>query len=488
MSKQALVGLFTIVALGLLFVIFYMLENIGSRAGYELGIHFQSAAGLQNGYGVFFSGLQVGTVERVVLLPDDSVDVIVLLNKDIGVPRGSRFLIQSPLTGSASLVIVPPHGGPLVNPTFPPGIAPVAQQPQGENVATVQDLLQQGQGEIRRLDTILAVLENREPRLLASLQETLANANAMTLSLDESLGSAGRSISEMAATLNSSASLDAPKVDAMLAQLSQASVSLRHSMSAVEGLATDPRLHADVVATTENIAEATHTLAEVTADMHTMTSDPATQRNIRDAVANLDAILERAASLLGRLGGRSHVSGVDPNATPLPPGTPPLSATPSQPERLALGGTLTGVARDLIEVQLRVGELDHESVCCSSPLFTADRGPQPDLNAILLPHGSTSVMFGANDIGYNTTWNLAALRKVLPNVRLGGGLLYSRLGVLGQYDDNGTGLEARFYDPRHPTLDVYGNVHLTPWAQLFIGERAINQPERRTDYGIQFHY
>ncbi len=153
-----------------------------------------------------------------------------------------------------------------------------------------------------------------------------------------------------------------------------------------------------------------------------------------------------------------------------------------------MGGALAGLARPLLELQLRVGELDPQRVCCPSPLFSADRGPQTDLNAILLPNGSTSVMFGANDIGHATTWNLAALHRVAPDLRVGGGLLYSRLGILGQYDVHGTGLEARFYDPRRPTLDLYGDVHVTPWAQLFIGERAINQPERRTDYGIQFRY
>lgn len=153
-----------------------------------------------------------------------------------------------------------------------------------------------------------------------------------------------------------------------------------------------------------------------------------------------------------------------------------------------MGDVLASLARQLIELQLRVGELDAQHVCCYAPLLTADRGPQTDVNAVLLPQSSTSVMFGANDIGYNTTWNLAALHDVAPGVRLGGGLLYSRLGVLGTVGSNGTGLDVRFYDPRRPTLDLYGEVHITPWAQIFFGERAINQVQRRTDYGLQFHY
>jgi phospholipid/cholesterol/gamma-HCH transport system substrate-binding protein len=268
------VGLFAIVAVVLLFVVFYMLQNLGSRAGYELAIHFDSASGIQNGYGVFLSGIQVGTVEKVQLLPDDTVDVIASIRKNIGIPQGSRFLIEAPLTGASSLLIVPPHGGPLPYPTYPPGVVALRDQPKGESVATLQDLMAQGQGEMHRLDRILALLQQREPLMLAALQQTLNDADAMTRSLNSSLGSAGQSIAAMAATLNSSAQLDAPRVDAMLAQLSAASYDLRRSMAAVESLATDPEMRANVIATTQNIAQTTHTLALLAQDLHMITGNP----------------------------------------------------------------------------------------------------------------------------------------------------------------------------------------------------------------------
>jgi ABC-type transporter Mla subunit MlaD len=503
MTRQAIVGVFAIAALVLLFVTFYFLTNLGAKTGYQLGIHFETAGGLQNNAPVLFSGLQVGSVDHIALLPDDSVDVIVSIRQGIGIPAASRFLIQAPVAGSPTLVIVPPHGGPLPYPTLAPGVAPVARQPRGTNPVTIADLLAQGQGEIRRLDTILAELQRNEPRLLASLQSTLANANAMTLELKESigqiaatlqmnLGTASANIAAMSRTLNSTATLDAPKVDRMLTQLDETSVELNRSVAAVEALATDPHLRANVLATTQNIAETTQELVQLLADLRTVTSDPATQAHVRDTIANLDAVMQRAASLLGRLGGRSHVYGVDrgvppPGTSPSPGAAPsPRPLTPS--ERAAMGGTLAALASELIEVQLRVGELDRQRVCCPSPLFSSDRGPQTDLNAILLPHSSTSLFFGANDIGHDTTWNLDALERVAPDVRVGGGLLYSRLGIMTDIGAKGTGLDARFYDPRQPTLDLYGNVRVTPWADLFFGERAINQPWRRTEYGIQFRY
>lgn len=494
MSKQAQVGAFAIVALGLLLAVFYVLSNFAMRqGGYQLGVHFQSAAGLQSGATVLFSGVEVGTVDRVQLLPDDTIDVILTIKGHVGIPRDSRFLIQAALTGSPSLLIIPPRGMPQPYPTLAPGIAtPISAQPQGSNVATISDLMQQGRDEIRRFDAMLDELQQREPRLLDTLQSALTNASEMSRALNADLGAAGANVAQLAQTLNSTMTLDAPQVDRMLVQLSESSIELNHSMAAVERLATDPQLRANLLATTANIAQTTRTLALLTSDLRTMTSSPQTQAQVRDTIANLDATMQRANSLLGRLGGRSHVYGVDAGATPLPViSAPPSGSSPgplARPQRLAMGGTLAALARELVELQVRIGELDRQQVCCPSPLLSADRGPQTDVNAILLPHGSTSVMFGANDIGHTTTWNLAALHSVTPNLRLGGGILYSRLGVLGEFGANDTGVEARLYDPRRPTLDLYGEVHLTPWAQLFFGERAVNQPERRTEYGVQFHY
>lgn len=503
MSRQAIVGIFAIVALVLLFVIFYFLTNLGAKSGYQLGIHFDTAGGLQNNAPVLFSGLQVGSVDHITLLPDDTVDVIVSIRQGVGIPKASRFLIQAPVAGSPTLVIVPPRGGPVPYPTFAPGVAPVAQQPRGTNPVTVADLLAQGQGEIRRLDTILANLQRYEPQLLASLQSTLANANDISRSLKASvsqlsstlqvnLGAASVNIAAMSRTLNSTASLDAPKLDHMLAQLDQTSVELNRSVAAIESLATDPQLRANVLATTQNIAQTTAELARLAADLRSITSDPATQAHVRDTIANLDAVMQRAASLLGRLGGRSHVYGVDSGVPPPSSASPPPAQASPQPlsqnERATMGGVLAAIAHELVELKVRVGELDRQQVCCPSPLFSSDRGPQTDVNAVLLPQGTTSVLFGANDVGRDTTWNIDALERVAPYVQVGGGLLYSRLGVMTEIGANGNGLDMRFYDPSQPAFDLYGNVRVAPWANLFFGERAINQPWRRTDYGIEFRY
>lgn len=513
MSRQAQVGAFALLALLLLFGVFYVITDFGTRhTGYRIGVHFVSAAGLHSGALVYFSGVTVGTVDTITLLPDNTVDVILAVNRDVGIPVASRFLIQAPLTGDPNLIIVPPR--PL--PGAPPlamlarDVLPIEQQPQGTNTATISDLLEQGQGEVVKLDAMLSELERREPKLLDTLQSTLTNANELTLSMKSSLGTlssqlqtslaqASANIVALTGTLNDTTQLNSKKISDIVANFDQTSKALNDSMTSLESLATNKDLKNNVLATTKNIADTTQNLAGITHDLHNVTGDPQTQAQLKNTVANLDATLQRANSLLGSLGGTSNVYGVDANATPYPmpsfspgplPGVPQLE-TPSAPgkprtaESLHLQHRLADIASNLISIQLRMSELSTQTVCCPNPLYNADRGPESDLNAVVLPNNSTSLLVGANDIGYNTTANVALIQKLSPTFKIGGGVLYSQLGFLGAYNNGVFGFDTKIYNPQRPDIDLYGNLHLAKNWELFIGERALNHAERRFTYGFQ---
>jgi phospholipid/cholesterol/gamma-HCH transport system substrate-binding protein len=517
MTKQAQVGAFTIVALLLLFGVFYFVTDFGARhSGYRVGIHFSSASGLTRGAPVYFSGVDVGAVESVQLLPDNTVDVILAVNNEIDIPASSRFIIQAPLTGEPAVVIVPPRQAPPIA-LLPREVLPVAQQPRGVNATSIADLLQEGQGEIKRLDSLMALLEKRTPRLLDTLQTTLNNANELTLStkgsvqqlsselvalgtsMQNSLGAASANVAQLSATLNSAASTDSKKVGVLLDQFQSTAVSLNRSMNALSALATDPRLKANILTTTQSIADTTATIAAITRDLRTVTGDPQTQAQLRNTVANLNAVMQKANSLLAQLGGTSSVYGVDTGATPAPGatgapvnGAPPSVAPPasgvSPALRAKLQGKLASLSHDLVAIQVRISGLSPQQSAGLNPVLTHSQGPLGDLNLILLPHGSTSVVVGANAIGNNTTWN-ALLQANRGAFHLGAGVLYSQMGVLGQYAPlRGFGLETRIYDLTYPMIDIYGNFRIAPGAQLFFGQRDVTHASRRNTFGLQYQF
>jgi ABC-type transporter Mla subunit MlaD len=556
MNRQGIVGLFTILGLLALFVVFFVLNNIGTNGRYKIGVHFKSASGIHKGALVYESGVNVGVVDSLILQPGDfTVSVILAINNNVDIPRDARFIIQAPLTGDATLEIVPkapvPRPAGLAAPTPAPGavavlpreILPIEQQPQGTNPATLTDLLEQGQGEITRLDTLLADFEQREPALLNTLQSALTNANELAITTNQQAqklartfdalqGPLGHTLSstvgrvvDLTTRLDDLSKSASPQVTALLTSFNQSALALNDTVNQLHDLAKNPQLRANLLDTTRYLAQTSQNIALLVGDFRNVTSNPQTQAQLRDTVANIDATTQRANSLLAQLGGTSDVYGVDPNATPAPtptPAVPPVPGTAATPVGtppppspgqtippaagkplpagspgalpLKLRAKIQSVAASLVAIQIRVSELSVANANdFRSPLLTNDRGPQTDFNAVLLPKGRTSLLTGANDIGSDGTssYNFAALQSVGPSnaLRLGGGVLYSRLGVLADYGaSRGFGLEARAYDLRHPTIDGYATLHAAPGIELFGGERDVLHSGRRTVFGLQLQF
>ncbi len=534
-----------------LFAVFFVLTNVGTNGRYKIGVHFRSASGIHKGALVYESGVNVGVVDDLDLQPADfTVSIILAINNNVDIPRDARFIIQAPLTGDATLEIVPkapaPRPAGLVAPTPPPGavavlprvILPVEQQPLGTNPATLTDLLEQGQGEVTRLDTLLSDLEQREPALLNTLQSALTNANELSTTTNHEVqklaatfdalqGPLGQTftstvgrIVDLTERLDNLSKTASPQVSTLLTSFNSSAAELNDTVAQLHDLSKNPQLKANLIDTTRYLAQTSQSFAALIGDFRNVTSNPQTQAQLRDTVANIDATTQRANSLLGQLGATSSVYGVDPSATPAPAPTPGAGGPPSTESaapplpgatippatgkpapaaspgilRDRLKARLESLTANLIAVQIRVSELDMSNAkAFSSPLLTQDRGPQTDFNAVLLPKGHTSLLTGANDIGTTdtTSFNFAALQSLNPGgtLRVGGGVLYSRLGALATIGGpTGLGLETRIYDPRHPTLDGYATLHAAPNVELFGGERDILHSGRRTTFGLQLQF
>lgn len=523
MTKQAQVGLFTLIGIIGLAVIFYVINDVATRSsGYKIAVHFGSAAGLRPAALVYLSGVSIGAVDRIDLRTDFTTDVYIAVRKNVDIPVGSRFIINAPLTGEPNLQILPPRrkkGDTSPLPVLPRDLAAEMQEmPVGTNPATLTDLLEEGQGEMRQVSAMLKDLRRVEPQLLAEFRDTMRNADQLsrtanaslieltarasqiTDALQSSLTLASTNVVDLTATLNTTAKASSGKVDSLLVSLNAAASSLSASVDSLKTLAQDKRIKDNLIDTTRSIALTTKTLADLTNDLRQVTGNPQTQGQLRDTVANIDAAAQKANSLLATLGGRSSVYGVDVDATPIPGGSPAPGGAqkPGRPQEAATSGGLPGnfkaklaqFTKGIAAVQIRMSQLAPQrpgSVGYGSPLLTADRGPQSDVNLILFPTGKTALLSGVNDLGATATWNFAAMER-LGDGRIGAGILYSRLGVLAGLRGRHAGVEARLYDPRHPTLDTYGELILSPRLKLFGGERDLLQRDRRSVFGFQTQF
>lgn len=524
MSRQAIVGLFSIAAILALFSMFWFVKNLGnSIGGYHFAVHFPSAAGLSPGSQVFESGVPVGTVDEIRLDKNDfSVEIVMALKSGVDIPHDSTFLVQAPLTGNSSLVIIPPRREIAAGkaPTFyPHEILPPDQQPRGDAAPSINDLVQGGQNELRRVDEMLALFEKKAPALIDSLQSAANNANdlaihgnqltqqlatrllAMTDTLQRSLGTASGNIVSMTEDFKETTRSNRSRVDTLLIRLDSTALALNQAVDSMRDLAQNQEVHGNLVDTTSSIAHAASRLAQMADDARSVSGNPQTQAQLRDTVANIDALTQKANSLLASLGGASHVYGVDAGATPAPGGTgrpaPPASApgpaTPggaTKPIPVAASRlNFNKVMKNIVGVQVRLAEQDNPRAnSFTSPTITAGRGPVSDFNLVALPHATTSFIAGANALGGATTYNFAMLSNYGPGLRAGGGVLYSRLGLMSAYQPGKLGVEGQLYDPQHPTLDLYGNLIAFPNATIFGGERDIMHSGRRTVFGLQLDF
>ncbi len=350
MTRQAAVGAFVLLAGLAIFSVFYVLGDIGTRSrGYKIGVHFQSAAGLHRAAMVTMSGVTIGAVDDIQLEPDYTVDVILAINPGYEIPRDSAFTVAAPFTGEPSVVIQPPRHAAVA--TLPHEILPLDEQPQGTRPASLQDLIEQGQGEARRFDRILALLEKKTPHLLNELDTALHNAKDLTTTAKESVTRISDSATNMFDTLNRSAdrasnnivdltqTLDqtvkrnSSQLDTLLTRLNRTSIAINQSADSLREFATNPRVKQDLLETTHSFAVTAKTFAELTNDLRQVTGNAQTQAQLRDATANFDATAQRLASLLAQLGGVSSVYGVDKGATPAPAPTtwPPGFVPTSRP-------------------------------------------------------------------------------------------------------------------------------------------------------------
>ena len=82
MNRQAIVGLFTILALLGLFGVFFVLTNVGTQGRYKIAVHFKSAAGLHKGALVYESGVVVGML--IVIVSPVALELIVVITDVTG--------------------------------------------------------------------------------------------------------------------------------------------------------------------------------------------------------------------------------------------------------------------------------------------------------------------------------------------------------------------------------------------------------------------
>ena len=116
------VGLVFVLALVLLGGIWYFLKgNILNNNTYSFDVLFVDASGATADTPVTLAGVQIGRVESVTLTPGQEADLkLEIKNKmngrEVRIPHGSQFLIQTPILGTSGTIMVVPPADAAIHP------------------------------------------------------------------------------------------------------------------------------------------------------------------------------------------------------------------------------------------------------------------------------------------------------------------------------------------------------------------------------------
>ena len=293
--EQALVGLFVLIAVAVLFATVFTMSGAFGRSTMKFHAYFPFAGGLEPGATVRYAGgPRVGRVESVQLDPQnpEGLDVIFSVQSDLPVKSDSsvRIMSMSPL-GDNHVEILP--GSPRA-PRAVSGALLASQKYVDFNALTAQlnDLNPQAQALLRNLndrasevkETIARVNDLLSPRNRANLAATLAGTRGMieenrpqvktTLQNVNALTEKMQPLLEDFRKTSAEANQALTHIDAMVgenrADVRQAVVELRRTLTNMTDASA--RLDQTLGANSENIDEVLDNMRHVTENLKEFTA------------------------------------------------------------------------------------------------------------------------------------------------------------------------------------------------------------------------
>lgn len=287
------VGAVTLALVVALFGFILWLSNYstGGRRQYDLFFN-QSVAGLSVGSTVSFSGVPVGQVERIVLMPEspEFVRVRISVGEDVPVLEGTTAVLQA--SGFTGVSVIQLQGAmrdapPITEPgPFGVPVIPTRTSGFGQILETAPEVVERASVLIARLNEVLSD-ENR-----AAFAHLLENFDAASTEVAREAPKLGATLDEAQKTLRSAAAA-ADRVAALSDEAGR--------LVSEDGKAALAELRAAAGATGAAAERLDRLLAAAQPGVETLASDTVPELNrllaeLRAAATSLEALADRAAT------------------------------------------------------------------------------------------------------------------------------------------------------------------------------------------------
>ena len=453
------VGITVVIATVLLFAITIFMGVWNKKVeGVNYYIVFENVSGLQVGASVLKSGVKVGKVVDILVVPHsepenlrDKARVTVLItNKKETLTLGSGYYISSNLMGD-KWIEIRPKGGDILKPcnvsTKEPWNEPYAS---GISPISVDDIMISAEKTLAKVDEAVSNFNSLlgDKKLQQDLKDAVTNVKAAADSFREIAQKADGSISglvdKVSSILDNSNELirnvngivvasggdvkditssvknilknNEASISDMIKTLTETSHSLNLTMKSLETIVADEKFGSNVLGILENLEKTTAELNGIVEDVHGLTSDQQLKDDLKETIRETKETMQGANKLIKRARGILGDREVSKNGKPS-----------------------------------RLVQFDADM------LWTTNNGVSAgNANLWLLPRGEHALKIGVDDIGEENKFNLQ-YGKNIGSFRPRVGVIRSKLGVgVDSFIGKNLELSVDAYNTRDVQVDLMG--------------------------------
>lgn len=224
------VGILITVAVIVLILGTLWLARGGLKSGYPLYTRFAWGQNLKQGQPVLLAGVSVGYVGDVNLRRDGYLDVMLRIDDNYTVPKGSTATVQAVgIFGDVAVALTPPKPVPATN--YSPGDT----VPPGPPSADINQIMSRVDSMAQTTSALLTALKAQvvDAGTLKDIHRTIASTAALSAQLQSVLAEQNRNVTETMASFRDAAGhmshlVDSAQVAATMDNLRQTSANAAH--------------------------------------------------------------------------------------------------------------------------------------------------------------------------------------------------------------------------------------------------------------------
>ncbi|AWB09603.1 phospholipid/cholesterol/gamma-HCH transport system substrate-binding protein [Thermodesulfobium acidiphilum] len=285
-GKAVKVGIFVLATLILLAGSILWFQSDFLKPMYRIVAYFPDVSGLSVDAPVYYMGVKVGRIKRITPTLYKGVETVILIKKDILIPKGSYFSIGTyGLVGDKFISITPPKS--ITKEYLTDGATVIGTSPP-----TYEDILNETSVLLVRVSNLTKDLHDTllNPESKESIKKTLFLASSIATNIDRFT----RVLSDLAYKNESD-------VNQTISNLRGFSEYLLAISKNIDKGVSDPELFPSIKSALLNINEASKNVANLASNLNDIVKDKKTKEEIKQTITNASEITERSKKVLDYL-------------------------------------------------------------------------------------------------------------------------------------------------------------------------------------------